>query len=118
MPARALTPFDRAALEVLAGVAEPVVLLALVLVPAGEVAVAVEVPELLGTVPVRVTPAAAQRAWAAEVAAVRSAPVHAPAIQVVTLLTNAWLRHRQALSVAEQPPRSALVKQLVAQFGI
>jgi hypothetical protein len=44
-----------------------------------------------------------------------SEPEHALAIQVVTLLTNAWLLHRQALSVAEQLPGSALVKQVVAQ---
>jgi hypothetical protein len=59
--------------------------------------------------------AAAQRAWAAEVAAAMSVPEHAVAIQAVTLSTNAWLLHRQALSVAEQLPGSALVKQEVAQ---
>jgi hypothetical protein len=59
--------------------------------------------------------AAAQRAWAAETAFVRSEPLQAPTMQLVTLLTKVWLLQRQTLSVAEQPPRSAFVMQVVAQ---
>jgi hypothetical protein len=46
---------------------------------------------------------------------VRSAPVHAPSIQMVVLLTKALLLQRQTLSCALQEPKSAFSRQGTAQ---
>ena len=58
---------------------------------------------------------ARQSCWAADSAAVRSLPVQAPSMQVVTELMKLWLWQRQLSSVALQEPKSALSRQLVAQ---
>lgn len=68
--------------------------------------------------PLNVTPTAAQSASAAAIAAWRSEPVQAVSMQAAVLSTKAVLLQRQALSVAEQPPRSADAIHVPAQAGM
>jgi len=107
-PATAFALFERAPLdEVLVAVAE---------VEEAEeeeglvvVGVAVE-PEALVDDAVKVTPTASQSAWAAASALVRSEPLQDDWMQDDVEDTNAVLLQRHLLSVALQPPRSALAK--------
>jgi len=142
MPARAFMLLEMAALVVPAGGAAALeeagrleVGVALPLPPPVPVAVPVAVPLVEDAGPVAVdagaepvadpeagggesvTPTAAQSCCAAAWAAWRSALEHVLVRQAVTLVTKAWFLHRQALSVAWQPPRSAPVMHWVAQGG-
>jgi hypothetical protein len=66
---------------------------------------------------VKVTPAAAQSCSAPARAFARSSPLQVLLMQALVDVTKAELLHRQVLSVAEQPPRSAVVMQASGAKG-
>jgi len=96
-------PFDLAAVEA-AGALDPV---AEALEPEPETAALPEeglVDVGRGTEEVRVTPTAAQRAWAASSAAVKSLPEHVVSMHWVAEVMKGALLHKQASSLTAQLP--------------
>lgn len=66
---------------------------------------------------VSVTPTEAHDCCAKASAAARSLPEQVLSMHVVVLCMNCWFVHRHWLSVAEQPPRSALPMHVKAHCG-